>query len=55
MMMDLKQALAKGSNVPLTLRFEDAKGQKTSLELKLPVGTPEGADAAAPAGHQHKH
>jgi len=55
MMMDLKQALAKGSTVPMTLRFEDAKGQKTSLDLKLPVGAPEGADAAAPAAHQHKH
>jgi len=55
MMMDLKQALAKGSTVPMTLRFEDAKGQKTSLDLKLPVGAPEGAEAAAPAAHQHKH
>lgn len=54
MMMDLKQALAKGTTVPVTLRFEDAKGQKSTLELKLPVGAPEGADAAAPA-HQHKH
>lgn len=54
MMMDLKQALAKGATVPVTLRFEDAKGQKTSLDLKLPVGAPEGADAAAPA-HSHKH
>ena len=54
MMMDLKQALAKGSTVPVTLRFEDAKGQKSSLDLNLPVGAPAGADAAAPA-HQHKH
>jgi len=54
MMMDLKQALAKGSTVPMTLRFEDAKGQKTSLELNLPVGAPAGVDAAAPV-HQHKH
>ncbi|MBW4460618.1 MAG: copper chaperone PCu(A)C [Nodosilinea sp. WJT8-NPBG4] len=52
MMMDLKQALAKGATVPVTLKFEDAKGQKTSLELKLPVGAPAGT--AAPA-HQHKH
>jgi copper(I)-binding protein len=54
MMMDLKQALTKGGTVPMTLRFEDAKGLKTSLEVKLPVGAPDGADAAAPA-HQHKH
>jgi len=54
MMMDLKQALTKGATVPVTLSFEDAKGRKTSLDLKLPVGAPDGGDAAAPA-HQHKH
>jgi copper(I)-binding protein len=52
MMMDLKQALAKGATVPVTLKFEDAKGQKTSLELTLPVGAPAGTTAPA---HQHKH
>lgn len=54
MMMDLKGALAKGATVPMTLKFEDAKGAKTSLDVTLPVGTPEGADAAG-AAHQHKH
>lgn len=54
MMMDLKGALAKGATVPMTLKFEDAKGVKTSLDVTLPVGTPEGADAAG-AAHQHKH
>ncbi|MDB5828306.1 MAG: hypothetical protein JWQ73_2526, partial [Variovorax sp.] len=52
MMMDLKEALPKGAFVPMTLRFEDAKGAKTSLELKLPVGAPEGA-AATPMQHMH--
>lgn len=51
MMMDLKQPLTSGSTVPLTLRFEDAKGQKSTLELKVPVL----AGAAAPAGGEHKH
>ncbi len=37
MMMDLKQALPKGSMVPLTLVFKDAKGTESKLELKLPV------------------
>ena len=55
MMMDLKGALAKGATVPMTLKFEDAKGVKTALELKLPVGAPEGADAGGAAAHQHKH
>jgi len=54
MMMDLKGPLAKGTTVPMTLKFEDAKGVKTALELKLPVGAPEGADAGG-AAHQHKH
>ena len=51
MLMDLKQPLAKNSTVPLTLRFEDAKGQKSTLELKVPVL----AGPAAPAGGAHKH
>ena len=54
MMMDLKGALAKGATVPFTLKFEDAKGVKTALDLTLPVGAPEGADAGG-AAHQHKH
>ena len=52
MLMDLKEALPKGATVPFTLHFEDAKGAKTSLELKLPVGAPEAA-ASAPMQHMH--
>ena len=55
MMMDLKGALAKGATVPMTLKFEDAKGVKTALDVTLPVGAPEGADAAGSSAHQHKH
>lgn len=51
MLMDLKQPLANGSTVPLTLNFEDAAGRKSSLELKVPVKT---AAASAAAG-EHKH
>ena len=51
MLMDLKQPLAKDSTVPLTLRFEDAKGQKSTLDLKVPVL----AGPVAPAGGAHKH
>lgn len=54
MLMDLKGAVAKGTNVPLTLKFEDAKGVKTALDVTLPVGAPAGADAGG-AVHQHKH
>ncbi|MGJ7510455.1 copper chaperone PCu(A)C [Variovorax sp. GT1P44] len=51
MLMDLKKALVKDSTVPLTLLFEDAKGQKSTKELEVPVL----AGAAAPAGGEHKH
>jgi len=45
MLMDLKQPLAAGSNVPLVLDFVDGKGQKSELKLTVPVQT-----AAAGAG-----
>jgi copper(I)-binding protein len=51
MLMDLKQPLAKGATVPMTLRFEDAKGVASTLAVQVPVGAPEGT--AAPAGHAH--
>ncbi len=51
MLMDLKQPIPKGATVPLTLRFEDAKGVKSALEVNLPVGIPDGAAAGA----EHKH
>lgn len=51
MLMDLKQALPKGATVPMTLRFEDAKGAAGTLDVQVPVGMPAGA--AAPAGHVH--
>ncbi|GHC93174.1 hypothetical protein GCM10007320_43850 [Pseudorhodoferax aquiterrae] len=52
MLMDLKQPLAKGTQLPLTLRFVDAQGLASQRVLQVPVGVPEGA--AAPAGgHVH--
>lgn len=39
MLMDLKQPLAKSSTVPLTLRFRNAKGIESRLELVVPVST----------------
>lgn len=52
MLMDLKQPLAKGTQLPLTLRFVDAQGVASQRVLQVPVGVPEGA--AAPAGgHVH--
>ena len=56
MLMDLKQSLPKDSMVALTLQFQDTKGNKSQLELKVPVllqapGT--AAGAGMPAGHMH--
>jgi len=47
MLLDLKQALAKDSAVPLTLVFRNAKGVESRLELKVPVATQPGG--------AHKH
>ena len=63
MLMDLKQPLLAGSAVPLTLRFKDAKGLESKLDLSVPVSTV-APGAAATAGKpddkavdhsQHKH
>ena len=55
MLTDLRQPIAQGNSVPLTLRFEDARGVKSALSLHVPVGAPAGASAddAAMAGHRH--
>jgi copper(I)-binding protein len=38
MLMDLKAPLVKDSTVPVTLTFQDAKGVKSNVELKVLVG-----------------
>jgi periplasmic copper chaperone A len=38
MFMDLKQVLKNGDSIPLTLRFTNAKGQTSKLDLVVPVG-----------------
>lgn len=48
MLMDLKSPLAADSSVPVTLIFQDSKGNKTSQELKLPVKS-----MAALSEHKH--
>ncbi len=44
MLMDLKAPLAKGSSVPMTLVFQDAKGVQSQQQVQVPVA------ASAPAG-----
>ncbi len=54
MLLDLKAPLVKDSTVPLTLRFKDAKGVESKLDLVLPVGlAAPGALPAKPAEHKH--
>ncbi len=56
MLMDLKQPLVKGTTVPVTLRFEDIHGIRSTLELTLPVGAPvSGAAGNSPADNAVKH
>lgn len=51
MLMDLKGPVTVDSTVPLTLTFQDAKGVRNKLELKLPVRTK--APVAMAGEHQH--
>lgn len=59
MLMDLKAALAKDSDLALTLLLRDDKGHESKLELKVPVTTSApGAQPASMPGmdhSQHKH
>ncbi len=55
MLMELKQPLAKGSTMPLTLHLKDAKGVESRQEILVPVLTAApGATAAPHSAHQHK-
>lgn len=52
MLMDLKAPLVKDSTIPLTLTVQDAKGVKSTIELKLLVGMP---PSAMPSHDHSKH
>ncbi len=52
MLMDLKRPLSKDSTVPVTLRFKNAAGIVSQLELIVPVAM---AAPAAEMPHDHKH
>jgi copper(I)-binding protein len=53
MLMDLKQPLAAGSSVPLTLLLKDSRGVESRVETQLQVG--HAAPGASPAADPHKH
>ena len=55
MLMDLKAPVEKGAKVPLTLRFQDAKGAKFQVEMMLDTALPIAANAPMGTGHQHHH
>ncbi len=52
MLMDLNQPLLPGSTVPLTLKFRDAGGIESRLEMKVPVGKVAPAVAAGTAANK---
>ena len=54
MLRDLKQPVAQGSTVPLTLVFEAKDGQRTTQELQAPVRAVS-ATAAPAMGHGKPH
>jgi copper(I)-binding protein len=53
MLMDLKAPLMKGSMVPITLTFKDAKGVETRLNLSVPVSVVAPGGVTAPNAHKH--
>jgi periplasmic copper chaperone A len=53
MLLDLKQPLAKGSTVPVTLVLKNAKGAESLQELKVPVGISPTATPAPADAHKH--
>ena len=59
MLMDLKAPLVKDSTIPLTLTVQDAKGVKSTVELKLLVGMQPPAmpshDHSTHNHSEHKH
>jgi periplasmic copper chaperone A len=56
MLMDLKRTLASGASVPLALRFRDAAGAESTLNVNVPVqSAAPGAEAAGAGTHDHAH
>ena len=57
MLMDLKQPLTKDTQIPVTLRLQNAQGQTTQVQLSVPVSlqAPAGAGAGHSHGSAHRH
>jgi periplasmic copper chaperone A len=54
MLLDLKQPLAVGSTVRLTLSFRTTTGTESRMELQVPVAARDPAGSAAAAKHGNK-
>ena len=55
MLMDLKAPLLKDSTVPVTLRFKNAAGVESQMEVIVPVATVAPGPVKAEMQHDHKH
>ncbi len=55
MLMDLKQPLAVGATVPVTLTFKNAAGAETRQNVNLPVSAVAPGGASTAGGNAHKH
>jgi len=55
MLMDLKSPVEKGAKLPLTLRFQDAKGGKFQVELLLDATLPTAFGQPSGAAPHHHH
>lgn len=53
MLMDLKAPLAATSTVPVKMTFRDVRGNRTVLELNLPVQTTPSTSGPMHGGHHH--
>lgn len=54
MLLDLKQPVAAGTSVPITLVFQNAQGQRFEQGIEAPVRAL-GAASGMPMGHGHGH
>ncbi|MEB2319470.1 MAG: copper chaperone PCu(A)C [Pseudomonadota bacterium] len=57
MLMQLPQPLEAGTEIPVSLTFEDAAGQRTSLDIQVPVKplTTPAHGGSSGHGHGHRH
>jgi copper(I)-binding protein len=53
MLMDLKAPVEKGAKLPLTLKFQDAKGGNFQVEVQLDAAIPSVAQPSGGVKHHH--